>query len=340
MRPSYIILLFSVFLCACGQPAADEAYRDYLQRLARTLNTDMPGVTPESIQRFPARRQLKRIEPDIEMGFLAFLQLKSCNLQQLIAQRNSSLGKVMPDSQRLIYEHTLMQSLQLCLQREGHERKEIDWMTNLLASKQSMRHIIFWNTVIASPEMTHFFSLSAAPFSMHDTSSRQDIQRALSHLLSMQNKLGQKASVLNADSLENSYLSIGSESYASQLFRSAELAKAWVNAGTYLIDQSLDKRPLCPQGRATPKSQVMQTILNKFFVAKIQPHLARIQRELQVLSQQFDIVEIPNDQEAYRAYYQLYLSSQGLPEQYTQAIKQHVQVWQRLLKQCGAMPTR
>jgi len=336
---SIVISSICAWLIACGAVSADAVYRDYVERLARTLDVEMPAVELESIKAFPARRQLKLIEPEMKMGLLDFLKLQDCNLQQLIAQRNSSLGKVMPDSQRLIYEHKLMQSLQSCLQLDRQEPEYIVWMQKLLASKQAMRQIIFWNTVIASPEMAQFFSPSAPYFKVSDIEQRQDIQRALSQLLSWQSNLGGDRN-LNADSLEQAYLSIAAEQYGGQLIQSAVLAKVWVDSGTLLIHSALEKRPLCPQGRATPQSTIMQNILNKFFVAKIQPHLARIQGELQALSQQFAIVEIQNGQEAYRQYYQRYLSKQGLPKQYAQSIKQHVQAWQRLLKQCGAMPTR
>ena len=353
MRLVHLIIIsnISAWLCACGQPQADAVYMDYLERLARTMKTEVPELASEPVLQFPSRRQLKRIEPEIKMDFMAFLKMQNCNLQQLIAKRNSSLGKVMPSSQRLMYEHRLVQSLKRCLKIGGHESDSVEWMQHLLARKRAVRQTIFWNTVIASPEMAQFFSPSAKYLSMHNIEQRQDILRATSQLLSWQESLGRNKD-LDGDSLEQAYLSISNEQYGTRLIKSALLAKVWLTRGTLLITSALDKQPLCPQGRATPQSVIMQNILSNFFVAKIQPHLARIQGELHALSQQFAILEANIVAESagvqggfevpveYSRYIQRYFGEdeQALPAQYTTAIKGHIQAWQGLLKQCGVMP--
>lgn len=335
--------LLSLVLQACAPPTASDTYEDYLSRIARTLNVDRPVVTVEPLQAFPARRDLKLAEPTLNMELLDFLRLQDCGLQQLIAQRNSSLGKVMPESQRLFYEYRLMSALDQCLRNDSVDAETQAWMRSVLEHKHRIRQQVFWNSVIASPEMGRFFSPSEHVLDVADSEERQDIQRALAQLMAWQNRLALdgafKAAPLIQD-VEQAYQTLGNEQYAGQLLQSALLAKAWIEAGTQLIHQSLDRQPLCPQGRETPRSRVMQTIMNKFFVGKIQPHLARIQRELQALQQQFDIVKIDTPPAAYIQYRQRYLAKQALPQQYTQAVVQHVRAWQRLLKQCGAMPTR
>lgn len=343
MKGVYFIVVFilSALLMGCSASTAEDDYSDYLARIARTLNADKPEVHVQLLAPFPAQRALMMAEPDITMEFLDFLRLDVCDIQQRVAQRNSSLGKVMLASQRLRYEHELMQALSSCLARDGLSGEAREWMQEVLDFKRDIRLQIFWNNVIASPEMRRFFSPSSQVLEVTVTDDRQDIQRALSQLLQWRLALGREQ-FMSETELEKAYQQVGTEQYGGKLLQSALLAMAWLDAGTTLIHQSLDQRPVCPQGRDTPRSKIMQTILTKFFTGKLQPHLARIQRELQALSKEFAIVDMSNAPAAYRQYWQRYLSQQSnaLPQQYTAAIKRHVQAWQRLLKQCGAMPTR
>lgn len=105
-----LTLLFCSFLLAGCGPANDglALQRDYLERLQRSLDApDVSSFDNRSISqyRMPARRERFSDIPELRIGLLDLvIDARRCpRLQQLISQRNSSLGKQLMPSQRLGY---------------------------------------------------------------------------------------------------------------------------------------------------------------------------------------------------------------------------------------------
>ena len=81
----------------CSRDGDPEALlTDYVERVARVSGVDVPDDYRAALLPYPDRRE--RILPlaDLRIGMLDFLALADCGLQEIVGERNSGLGKVMP----------------------------------------------------------------------------------------------------------------------------------------------------------------------------------------------------------------------------------------------------
>ena len=118
----HLLLLIAVLNLSACKPA-DEGLAlqdDYLQRLSTAL--DVPAAepfNPDSLTRYrlPERRERLLDIPEVRISLLELLvDVRRCpELQQLISQRNSSLGKQLTASSRLAYEGDLLRATEACM---------------------------------------------------------------------------------------------------------------------------------------------------------------------------------------------------------------------------------
>lgn len=113
-----LFILISLYLSACSKPEAQAMLEDYADSMSNVLETDIAldfNDALQTIPAFPEKRQRTLTTPDIREGMLEVWDFKQCGMMHLIAERNSSLGKVMLPSQKMRYELRFMAALQTCL---------------------------------------------------------------------------------------------------------------------------------------------------------------------------------------------------------------------------------
>ena len=122
-RPAWLVL--TVLLLTACTPNSDSEFAVYRDRLGRTLKLELPTPDPLKAPLSEANSIAAVAITDIRFELLNMLALDSCGLQpnkpslgNLIAERNSSLGKVMTYSTQLQYEIKLLQALEACITDE------------------------------------------------------------------------------------------------------------------------------------------------------------------------------------------------------------------------------
>ncbi len=157
-----------LLLSACGEDSVQGALHDYAAAVAAALpaaaasrQTDLP-----SMPRYPERRALRLTVPDLMIGLGEFLEItKRCGLGPLVAERNSAMGKVMPDSRRLAYEQTLYARLAVCRDQPAQNEVSDDAvfarrLADIVERKRAELPRVYWNASFAGPEMADLFSAS------------------------------------------------------------------------------------------------------------------------------------------------------------------------------------
>ncbi|MFB9353151.1 DUF3080 family protein, partial [Streptomyces heliomycini] len=111
-------------LAACSSGGdSNELLVDYQRDLARRLDLAPPTpAAPDNIGAFPDRRERLVAIPETREGMLNVFALRECHITTLVAERNSTLGRVAPASRMWRYELTLWQRLTDCLESEVPER--------------------------------------------------------------------------------------------------------------------------------------------------------------------------------------------------------------------------
>jgi hypothetical protein len=346
MSPRYLVLLSALSLAACG-PADDglALQADYLQR----LNNAVEGDGAEDFQReqllryrMPARRERLVEIPEIRIGLLDLLiDVRRCPaLQQRISLRNSSLGKQLQASSRLAYEGDLLRALQACsraLQRGADTELRAN-LDSLAEQKRRQLPAVFWNALNASPEVERYlrFADQALPRSPGEDDAALD---ALGQLAGLGSVLPQDLPP-SAAQLDPWFFALHSSDQGGQLITSLSSLGHSLNQAGQLLEQRLQRRPPCPQGRPTPRGRILQNVFVKFYAGGLQPYLAQVHQRGQRWSESLlQLSAAPQAPPATR-HYLLSLAGPGesLWEEFQQANGRHVRAWQQILKSCGLAP--
>lgn len=317
----------------CSRPDADQLLHDYQQRLDRVLSLTPVDVELAALPPLPAIRDLQQQIAPSKLNLLDLVALRHCNLQQLVAERNNSLGKVMTSSNLLGYELQLLIAMQPCLNHPELSAKLHNELQQIYAQKQRQLPLVLENFLTSDLILRK--QLSGQPRLLAQGAS-QAVTEPLTalknlNLLKQQILAGQQDDykALNAGFINQQLGALYLGNFVADWQFSLRRSNAWLSALNLQLAR-VDVASLC---RQPTKLEILNNILTQIFVTRVQSYLA----ELDGLSFQL----VPELQ-------QLYLGTalQGSVEvrlaqpamQLRQLLKQHISWYQQLQQQCGTKP--
>ncbi len=339
--------LVALLLYSCGPPQAADVLLDYNQRVRNALELESPPPPPHDLPTYPRRRDVRLELSDLRIGLVDLVSLERCGLEELVAERNSSLGKVMQPSQQLIYEHRLLGLARDCMDTlRAHPQRDpelLEKLQEVVAVKESDMPRTYWNATFASPEMAEHLSLAAPLLPIEIEVDVQPQLEALYYLRDLRAGLGRSATELVSQELESHYVQLHNGRYGGRLLQSMDALRYHLQDVADALSKRQDQRPLCPQGRPTPRAEVMQNIFQKFYSGQVQPYMARVHREGRAW---IDAMDALADQQeamprAFVPYRQAVLSAHDPAApwpQFVAAIDRHTRVWQAVFASCGMQP--
>ncbi|NVK41323.1 MAG: DUF3080 domain-containing protein [Oceanospirillaceae bacterium] len=323
---------------------------NYATRVARTLDErlDIDLETRGQLPLFPPRRE--RLQPltDLRQGLIEVLALRHCDLLHLIAERNSSLGKVMAPSQQLVYEVRFLDRLRSCRNRlyssQDSDPELLAQVNAIYTVKQRELPRTLWNALYASDEMELNFSRGDPPLPLEADSGVPPAIAALEQLASATELLSrprwQPPELLTH--IEDPYEMLNRDRFGSHWLKSLLFLTETLNATADVLERREQRYPLCPQQRPTPDAKILLNVFTKFYAGEVQPYLARVHRDGERWRRLHDklIHDLPATT-AMRDYWEQVLSEQN-PEsvwrRYVDARDRHTHAWQTVLRRCGLMP--
>ncbi|MCV6590872.1 MAG: DUF3080 domain-containing protein [Marinobacterium sp.] len=342
-----VMCLLSLLLAGCSPPAGQALLEDYLYRLGNASQTDIDQDlnTLPPVMAYPPRRQRLAPVTELREGLLDTLNLGACNLLPLVAERNSSLGRVMPVSQTLMYELRFYSRLHDCRLRpeiisnnELHEQLE-----EIFRVKQRNLSAVVWNAIYNSKEMEAAFALGATPLSPDEQSTLTPVLQSLQRLAQL-NTLSRQAPPWQPPaylaSLESDYEVLHRNHFGAQWLSSIRLLTETLQRAAQALETRLNGRALCPQGRPTPQAKILHNVFQKYYAGQVQPYMATIHRSgAQWLQQHEQLLAALIERQRLASYEAAVLSREGaLWQSYIRARDRHTQAWQTQLRQCGLMP--
>ena len=342
IRPALLLCL--LLLAACG-PANDglALQSDYLERLQRSLDAaDVDAFDSRSVSlyRLPARRERLSEIPELRIGLLDLvIDARRCpHLQQLISQRNSSLGKQLMPSQRLGYEGDLLRAIDDCLPHLPEDSSLKATLQRLANDKRQQLRAVFWNALNGSPEFENYlrFADQALPVGTQEDSAALD---ALQRLASIGDGLPTQLPP-SAGELDPLFFALYASEQGGQLITSLASLRHTLDTGSEMLEQRQQNRPLCPMGQPTPRGRILQNIFIKFYAGGLQPYLAQVdQRGQQWQAALLQLQPIAGIPPATRMHLQHLAGEQdSLWQDFRAATARHVKAWQTLLNSCGLAP--
>jgi hypothetical protein len=334
-----------LLVVGCDPFAQPESMLDeYNRRLARVLDLE-PQLSPlPTAPRFPhLRERVREIEP-VSIGMLDFLGLYGCELQFVVGERNSSLGRVAHPLTRLDYERRFIIAADSCLEtieREGLAERLVE-VTEL--KRESLADAA-WNAVWGSREIENHFTRArgALPVGLDRHRLSLSVHNAglLAHRIRTLVDGDLEQDLVPLDPVYQRWLN---DPAAGQALRSAILVATRLDDASDLIEQRLDERPLCREGRPNRQAEIMRSMFASVYAGEVQPYLADVQhvrRELLPPLLTLASLVRPGPSESFERYMASALdehSEHGYWQAFDQAIARHTRAWQNLLDQCGMRP--
>lgn len=338
MIRSSLLLLFSLILLT-GCPLTgdrEEAASAYVYALGEALGSAPELSEIPTVKALPRKRERRLEMPDIEMGLVDFLSLYGCELQLVVGERTSVLGRVAHPGTRLDYHIKFISTAEECLPKIDSDSRA-DSVRKAARAKRDALPEALWNGVWGTSEMERFFSRSGGTLPADPDPA--DFRQTMTHVetvISLMDALepGQVPGDLAA--LNDVYQHWQSRPLAGQFLRSAEALRARLDDATGLIRKHLDEQPTCSAGLGD-----YQELFRHQYLGSLEPRLRWVRGYGQRLFTRLnELVRAPDvtipDAMAPFIQRNLQPGPGGVWYALDQSIKGHVDAWNELFSQCRA----
>ncbi|WP_394220708.1 DUF3080 family protein [Alteromonas gracilis] len=350
----YTILSISLFVLAgCfGGDTVKKSIKDYAERLSRVLDTSLPDtfddhlVTP--LPRLTDSATLKHNIEGISINLREFYALQDCELGTVVAQRNTSLGKSQLPSQRLVHESKLLSVLKNCEARLK-EKKEVNQSETALAAtiaswqeQKARDYTKTWaNLIQSSQEVRLALNTPERLFSVENNKDALSSVNALFYLNSLnEGKLEDSDtnidSPIDSSELEQQLQIIRSARLPATLWHTQQILANSLSQLTQMLNTELDAVS-CPQGRASDKAKILRNVFYLFFIEEIQPVGSLVNQYHYKLAPLWEAwLAEPSLHNDFKRY--IKQQTQDGFTQYSNAMQEHVNLWQGFLGRCNLSP--
>ncbi|NLS12661.1 DUF3080 domain-containing protein [Vibrio sp. SM6] len=337
-RSRILITILPFFLSSClpFQSEEETRFERYATRLANVFDIKAPATPPLISIKAPSVRDVQITIPRLTLGLLDSYELRHCGLFQLIAEKNSSLGKVQDAFANFDYQLSLTQTLEQCLTEEKNntsatnphslspklrseletlyqtKQQHLQWhWHNLLTSSETMQKQLLGNQWLPDAAFSHRATLSLAL-----TQLREQIDHEQTFI--PETVIGLQEAIEKTPLIGPLYFS---------LIRTTQ----WLNLASEMVKQE-QSNILCGPQRDPTQFQRLNNVFQRYYIEALQPYTAKLDKLYIALSPNIEIIAV-----AFDSVDQPYPITQA-HRQFRVAIKEHVMVWQTLFQRCGHLP--
>lgn len=268
-------------LTACtGSPEGESRLRNYLDRLARTLDQAIVADAIPAL-RVPGLAPLALAAQDI--GLLDFLGLSGCDLQVNLARRNTQLGRHASASQQLLLDLEFLRLAPPCIEHllTKGEAELATTLSDAARGRREQLPLSIYNAILAGPEYAALWRWQAQ-LADYPAATAGDVVAALVALDALVGRWLSGDYTVDPAAFEL-LLSELRGGDGGALLHAALLQDAHLGPGTRALAMT-SPDVFCPGGRRTERARVLATVVQKFFVGDVQVWLAAVsQRRHQLL---------------------------------------------------------
>ncbi|MCY7296370.1 DUF3080 family protein [Alteromonas sp. a30] len=363
-----------LLLASCTpKPEVIDTFETYTQRLANILETAPPELyevteiseshplTHAKIHQLPNISALPLASEQSKLTLKDFYALPNCGtLKSIIAEHNTSLGRVQDQALQFLYHDKLLNALNACVlaytsekskilsKSETRENKEtqglietltnlkiedkrISWR-NLLYTDKSLRAALY-SPAILMPDDTQAYSLSLSEFNYLQHVSQSEFFESKTDAKSEAKAPTQLERTITQSDLLNALKHIAQQKLPARLWNSFSYYRANFQRLNAFLNSELRNLD-CTTPKGKKQTEYLSNVMRLFFIEKIQPLASALNKQHYQLSPMLSsIYTMPNANPEFDAFLQT--QTKMLFEQYQQALLDHVKIWQEVFKQCG-----
>jgi len=363
------VAMFALLGCFGGS-TVKQSIDDYAARLSRVLDTPLPDSFNDKITtplpKLADSATLKQAIEGVNINLREFYALQDCELGTVVAERNTSLGKSQLPSQRLVYESKLLNVLRSCeaaLTKENESNQRNAALAATISSwreQKTQDYSKTWaNLVQGSQELRLALNTPERLFSVENNRDALSSVNALYYINSLSNKElllsdmyssntassdteteatneNNSESIIESSELEQQLKIIRSARLPATLWHTQQTLTQNLSLLTDMLETELDAVS-CPEGRASDKAKILRNVFYLFFIEEIQPVGSLVNQyhyKLEPLWE--DWLAQPSLHKEFKRY--IRQQSQDGFNQYSSAMKAHVNLWQGFLGRCNLSP--
>lgn len=328
-----MILLVSIILV--GVSSCDTRFKaeavlsQYVADLNRSqfLSVSSPTIVmPDSL---PSSRHRQQNLTQFDIGLLDFLSLQQCDVGIVAGRKNSILGKVMPDSQRFLYELDIIRAIESCDIKNESLSEELH---KIAQQKRLELPMAFGNALFNGAESEAFFSLSNGFLPLnYSTSEQQELLDSLNRLVVVGENLA-NLPVIDPSIFEGDLKILMDSEYAGRLLYSLARISSYLDlvaSEVSLLDGSICGAPMI----------YLKQQFEAHYVKVIQPYIGRINsgayQVLPLLNKLFELGEpLSRDMQTFSQQFSLKEASSEW-QRYQFVSQYHAKQWSALFAKCS-----
>lgn len=330
-------LLIPLSLGACTGGDDNARFENYLTRLARSLGIEAPPPASAEFPRPPRSGNLRLDVPAGNINALDFLSLRGCELQVTVGKRNSSLGRMARDSQKLLLELEFLRLAPACiaqLEAEGNREDLAATLKRAWENKRAHLPARIFNATLGSEEYRAFWQ-RARPAGTYPASGSSAAAAALEAIN------GHAARWLDGDFRVDGgdfelLLSVVAGGGGGAMLEELLRQQAWLDAATGLVERRAQRGPLCAPGIRHRAADILPNVVRKFFIGEIQPRAAALGRSRYQLLPPIAALEGQLSATLPAAYRQWMARRNNLVAAAVTAPRRHVEALQAIEAPCSA----
>jgi hypothetical protein len=324
-----LLPLLLISLVACSDNSGEQALTDYQQRLTRVLKLEPKPLPLTPVLPLLPVRDLKQSVGDIRLDLADAYATRQCGLDQLIGERNSSLGRLYSASKLLHYELRLLAALDNCLGQAWPDPALLQTLQQAYKAKQADINIVLQNMLHTDTTLRKELLGTNQSLPLQEAAGFTETWQALSKLNQLTAYIADKNWLAASDiNIEQQLQQLYHYNFIGRLQYSLRVSGQQLQQLNALL-QSVSTNSLCPRQRETEQLTILSNVFQKYYVAKIQVYIGQLDQYQQQL------IPLIN---------QLYSHSPLAPmveqrfvashQQMRQQLKQHVMWWQQLNSAC------
>lgn len=325
-----ITILVWLGISSCSQkPYLQTTLDEYSQRTAHILEASWPEteqiINTANTQPVSTSGHSETSNTFIKLN--EFYQLPDCGIKPIIAERNTTMGKIQAPSQRYLYDIRLLQALEQC--QVNHTGATKEQLSSLIQQKRQDAQQSWLVLLRRSPELTAAIWNTRVHFEA-DEEHRHGIQNWLTlSQLSPDSDLTNISS--NSVKLETSLEQIEKFKTPAKIKNDILLITHHLPPITDFI--ASETRQLACESHPGDKQKVeyLRNVFNLFFIQKIQVHITKVNAwyyQIEPILSQLPLTEGSAEGWLNREAHAAFLTQ----------IRAHVAVWQDLFERCNMSP--
>ncbi|MDH5929183.1 DUF3080 domain-containing protein [Vibrio lentus] len=314
------LLCLTMVLTGCFDDSPQNYFDDYQTKIANVQEADEIQEDWE-LESLPRKRELFIEVPSLSIGLIDSYQLQQCGLFNLIAEKNSVLGKVADEFRNYDYQVALLEGVGQCLSNNELEPEIVELLREIEQQKLAQFPLHQWNLIYASEAMQS--QMRGSQWLRADIGDQvRQTSDALEHINQALNTPLVSGKTTEVQEVLEKSSTLGDLYYS--------LARASVELDT--ITQQLttfDANIICGKQRDTTKFRYLNNVFEQQYIDKVQPYMAQLDGYYQQLAPQLAMFDAQPELHSY------YFPIKDAHQAFRSSTRRHVDYWQQLFKRCG-----